>query len=179
MIPNMNLSEARSEQIKPGGYIMRILDVEIDNQYNRLKLKCDIAVGPNEGYYKRLEERAGFWGMYVSMYMDDKSKWKFAKTIAAIEESNSDFEWDYDGENDERKLVGKLIGVVTRLKEYYGNDGAEKSKIVPYTVVSVTDIKTDNYKVPDPIRRDPAPISVEVVDTTSGFGPVSDDDMPF
>lgn len=180
MLPNMNLSEARSESIKPGGYIMRILAVEIDEKYNRLKLKCDIASGPMEGYYKRLEDRAGFWGMYVSMYMDEKSRWKFARTIDAIKESNPDFEWDYDGQNDEQKLVNNLIGVVTRIKYYTGNDGQEKSKIVPYATVSVTDIKTDNFKVPDPITQyDDAPVG-GVVDTTSGgFEDLRTDDMPF
>ena len=30
MIPNMNLSEARTESIKADGYVMKILAVEID-----------------------------------------------------------------------------------------------------------------------------------------------------
>lgn len=180
MLPNMNLSEARSESIKPGGYIMRILDVEIDEKYNRLKLKCDIAEGQSAGYYQRLDDRAGFWGMYASMPLDENKRWKFKRDIDAIRESNPGFEWDDDGENDEKKLVGNLIGVVTRLKEYIGNDGADKSKIVPYMIVSVSDIKTNNYKVPEPILRNKdAAFSGEVVDTTGGFEELRTDDIPF
>ncbi len=179
MIPNMNLSEARTETINPGGYVMRILGVEIDKQFNRLKLKCDIAEGDKEGYYTRLEERAGFWGMYVSMYMDENKRWQFAKTIDAICESNDDFTWNYDGENDEQTMVGKLIGVVTRLKEYYGNDGQLKSKLVSYSTTTADNIRTKNYTVPEPKRVQEDTFTGGVVDTTAGFEEIKTDDIPF
>ena len=183
MIPNMNLSEARTESINPGGYVMRILGVEIDNKYNSLKLKCDIAEGDKEGYYQRLEERGGFWGMYVWLDMDEKRKWKFAKAIDALCESNDDFIWNYDGENDEQTMVGKLIGVVTRLRYYYGNDGQMKSKIVPYSTTTADNIRTKNFTVPEPdkskIQAAEASFSGEVVDTTAGFEDIKTDDLTF
>lgn len=178
-LPNMNLSEARSESISPGAYVVQIKSVEIDNKYNRLVLEVDICEGDKAGYYTRLNERAGFWGLKISLYLDEKSRWKFAKTIDALVESNLNFEWDYDGENDEQKMVGQRIGIVARLKEYMGNDGQKKSKIVPYSTISVNDVHSGNYTIPEPIRLDATEFSGDVVDTTSGFGPVTDDDMPF
>ena len=173
MIPNMNLSEARTESIKADGYVMKILAVEIDNQYNRLKLKCDIAEGDSAGYYQRLEDRANFWGMYVSMYMDEDSRRRFAQIINNIEKSNDGFTWNYDGENDEQTLVGQLLGVVTRQKYYYGNDGQKKSKLVPYFTLPVDDIRTKNFKIPEPdmskVEQDEAAFTGNVVDTTAGF----------
>ena len=183
MIPNMNLSEARTESIKADGYVMKILAVEIDNQYNRLKLKCDIAEGDSAGYYQRLEDRANFWGMYVSMYMDEGSRRKFALTIDNICKSNDGFTWNYDGENDEQTLVGQLVGVVTRQKFYYGNDGQKKSKLVPYFTLPVEDIRTKNFKVPEPdtsnVEQDEATFTGNVVDTTAGFEEMKTDDIPF
>lgn len=179
MIPNMNLSEAKAETIKADGYVMKILAVEIDKQYNRLKLKCDIAEGDKAGYYQRLEDRANFWGMYVSMYMDEDKKWRFARTIDAICESNDDFTWNYDGENDEQTMVGKLIGVVTRHKFYYGNDGQLKSKLVAYSTTTVDDIRTKNYTIPEPKQvEEKAAFTGNVVDTTAGFEEMKTDDIP-
>ena len=179
----MNLSEARTESIKADGYVMKILAVEIDNQYNRLKLKCDIAEGDSAGYYQRLEDRANFWGMYVSMYMDEGSRRKFALTIDNICKSNDGFTWNYDGENDEQTLVGQLVGVVTRQKFYYGNDGQKKSKLVPYFTLPVEDIRTKNFKVPEPdtsnVEQDEATFTGNVVDTTAGFEEMKTDDIPF
>ena len=178
-LPNMNLSQVRSESIGPGAYIMEIKRVEIDTKYNRLVCEADICEGNLAGYYERLNERAKFWGMKISLYMDEKSLWKFRKTIDVLAESNPDFDWDYDGENDEQKLVGKRLGVVTRLKEYMGNDGQKKSKIVPYSTISINDVLTKNYTIPEPLRLDDSEFSGEVVDTTVGFGPVKDDEIPF
>lgn len=185
MIPNMNLSNARSETINADGYIMRVMDATIDMKYNRLQLKMDITEGDHAGYYKRLEERAGFWGMTVNLYLDPKQAWKFARTIDAFRESNADFEWNDDGENDEHKLVGMYVGVVTRWKEYIGNDGLVKKKLVPYITVPVNQIREGKYEVPPTIRLENAPTApqqVEVIDrsedTPMGFNE-TDNDVPF
>ena len=190
MLPNMNLSDVKRSQIKPGGYVLRVLAVEIDAKYNRLQLKVDIADGPDKDYFTDLESRYDFWGLYANLYLDsdEKTRWKFRKSIDAFMASNPDFTWNYDGENDEQTLVGKLIGATCRNRHYIGNDGKEKTKLQVYALFPVNDIKTGNYKIPDDVYADnmqpSAPASAGVVDTTApdpvpGFGPVQDDDMPF
>ena len=180
MLPNMNLSQARTETIDADGYVMQIKNVGIDTKYNRLQLFLDISEGDKKGYYEKLNEKAGFWGMTLNLYLDDKNAWKFARAIDAIRESNDGFEWDDDGENDEHKLIGQYIGVVTRKREYLGNDGLVKRKLQPYSTLPVNDIREGNYTVPEPLPlQGNTPPSGEVVDTTVGFGPVSDDEMPF
>lgn len=186
MIPNMNLSEVKTESIKADGYVMRILAAEIDSKYNALKLKCDIAEGPNKDYYKHLEDRFGFWGFNVWMGLDqtdEKKRSKFKTNIDNIIESNDDFTWNYDGENDEQTLVGNIIGVVTRQKFYYGNDGQKKSKLVPYFTLPVDEVRNGNFKIPEPytskIEQDEATFAGGVVDTTAGFEEMKTDDIPF
>lgn len=186
MLPNMNLSEAKRESITPGGYVVEILDVKIDQTYNRLQLKVDICEGPHAGYYQRLDDRYGFWGLIINLYMDEKSRWRFANTIETIRQSNEAFAWNDDGENDERALIGQKVGVVTRMRHYLGNNGKEKTSMQVYKTVPLQDIRVGNFQIPDDVYADElknaAPAPGGVVDTTgsgTGFGPVSDDDVPF
>lgn len=179
MIPNMNLSEARSESIDAGGFVMKICKAEVDPKYNRLQLYLDIAEGEHSGYYERLNEKVGFWAMVLNLYLD-RDAWKFARAIDAVKASNEGFTWNDDGENDEQTLVGKYIGIVTRKIEYMGNDGLVKKKLRPYSTHSVQDIRERNYTVPEmmPLQNNTQPVS-GVVDTTQSFGPISEDDVPF
>lgn len=181
MIPNMNLSEAKPKSIEPGGYIVRVLGTEIDAKYNRLILKVDITEGPNQGYYTRLEEQYNFWGLYANLYLDEDSKWKFANAIEAFRESNVDFEWENDAENDEAKLVGMYVGAILQRKHYVGNDGKEKTKLQVHHLVPRQDIDSKTFKIPDDVYKDgtgaSAPAVGGVVDMTAAFGPV--DDTPF
>lgn len=181
MLPNMNLSDARSESIDAGGYVMRVMAAIVDNKYNRLQLQLDIAEGEKEGYYKKLYDKAGFWGMTLNLYLDPESTWKFARCIDAVKASNEGFTWNDDGENDEMTLVGKYLGVVTRKKEYLGNDGIVKRKLVPYSTMSVQDIRDGNFTVPDllPLQGQSQTAVTGVVDTTMNFGPLKDEDVPF
>lgn len=185
-VPNMNLSQNKSEHLEVTGYVMRVVSARVEQNYGgRLVLELDIAEGPNEGYYQRLSDRAGFWGMTLNLYFDEKQAWKFSRAIEAFRKSNDSLIWEDDAENDEQNLVGKLIGIVPRLKEYIGNDGQKKTKLMPYTTVPVSDIRTGQFTVPEPVKADEptyAQASANVVDRTgeapSGFT-AADDGIPF
>lgn len=150
-IPNMNLSDARRETVEPGGYVCRVIETNVDLQKNRLQLTLDITEGPHAGYYTRLHDRFGFWGLTGNMPMDEDKRWKFAATIQAFRDSNVDFKWDDDGENDSDALRGQYIGVVARRKHHMGMDGKEKATLHVYMMAPVGDIRAGNYKVPDDI----------------------------
>ena len=208
MIPNMNLSEARGNSIEPGAYKIRILGAENDDKgtkYKRVLLKVDIADGERQGYYRQLEEKYNFWGLTASLYYEKNGEpveaWKFANAIDAIRASNADFEWDDDAENDERNLVGMYVGAVLQRKHYIGNDGAEKTKMLVYRLISLDDLKAGNYKVPDDrydngLSPKTNAVPGKVVDTTAtvkdttktepepdgmpeGFKEIKDEDIPF
>lgn len=191
MLGNMNLSEARRESVEPGAYVMVVKKVYIDQKYDRLVLDLDIAEGPKAGYYTRLNDRAGFWGLSWSLYLSKDDAWKFANAIDAFRGCNSDFAWNDDGENDEQTLVGRRIGMITRHKEYMGNDGILKKKLVTYKPISLEDVRTGNFTIPEPILYKEGatqmPEAGSVVDTTAsnqpdpveGFKNTSDDEIPF
>ena len=185
-IPNMNLSEQKYESVEPGGYVVKVVDTFIDQKYNRLQLKVDIAEGPRAGYYTRLQERANFWGLIANLYLSKDSAWKFLKAVDAFRESNADFQWENDGENDERTMIGKFVGAVIQRYHYMGNDGTKKTKMLIHHLVPVDDIHNGKFKIPeDSYAKDfpkEAPASMNVVDTTSeipaGFTESAEED-PF
>lgn len=187
-IPNMKLSEARREEIEPGGYIVEVISTYIDTKYNRLQLQIDIADGPNAGYYMRLQERANFWGLTANLSLDEKDAWKFKNAVDAMRDSDPSFIWEDDADNEESEMVGVKVGAITQRRHYMGNDGKKKSKLLVYRLVPVDVIKTGEYEVPDDIYADDFPKAMpatgQVVDTTAAdpvkaFGELKDDDMPF
>lgn len=173
MIPNMNLSQARSggNGLDPDGFVVKVVAAYM-NSYGQLQLDVDIAEGPHVGYYADLSEKFNFWGLAIRLYLDEKSAWKFAQTIDAFRASNPGFEWNDDGENDERKLIGKYVGVITQRRHYYGGDGTEKTSLIVYKAVPVDDIRQGRFTLPekDSYSKDfakmSAPQATGIVDTT-------------
>ena len=185
-LPNMNLSEARRETIEPGGYVVKVLKTNIDTKYNRLQLEVDIIEGEHAGYFERLNDRAGFWGLTANLSIKKEDAWKFANAIEAFRASNVDFTWNDDGENDENGLIGMVVGAVTQRRHYIGNDGLKKSKLLVNRLIPVDDIRSGNYEIPDDLYAENYPMPVHtghVVDTTGDDIPEgfkqSADDTPF
>lgn len=187
-IPNMNLSEAKREDIEPGGYVVEIIGTFIDTKYNRLQLQVDIAEGPQSGYFKRLQERANFWGLTANLSLEEKDAWKFKNAVDAMRDSDPAFIWHDDDENDESEMIGVKVGAITQRRHYMGNDGRKKSKLLVYRLAPVDAIRSGEYEIPEDLYADdfpkPRPAGGHVVDTTASdpaeaFGEVIDDDMPF
>lgn len=187
-IPNMRLSEAKREEIEPGGYIVEVIGTNIDTKYNRLQLRVDIAEGPSAGYFTRLQERANFWGLTANLSLDESDAWKFKNAVDAMRASDPAFIWEDDAENDENEMVGVKVGAITQRRHYMGNDGVKKSKLLVYRLVPVDVIRSGEYEVPDDMYADnipkPQPSGGQVVDTTApdpvdGFGQIQEDDVPF
>lgn len=185
MLPNMNLSEAKRESIEPNGYVVRVLRTNVDTKYNRLQLEVDIIEGDQEGYFGRLRDRAGFWGLTANLSLNKEDAWKFANAIEAFRDSNADFIWNDDDENDENELIGKVVGAITQRRHYIGNDGLKKSKMLVNRLVPVDTIRSGDFEVPADKYADDYPQPVKtgnVVDTTNDIPEEfkqSADDTPF
>lgn len=178
MIPKMEFTQR--EEIYPGGYVVRVVAARVESEYGgRLVLDLDIDEGPKAGYYQRLADRAGFWGLSLSLYFEESRRWRLERAIDAVKESNQGFVWNDNAENDEQDLIGKQLGIVTRLREYWGNDGKKKTKLGVYSTVPVSVIRSGAFTVPEPLLVDDIQqASAGVVDTTAGFE-VGYDEPPF
>ena len=101
----------------------------------------------------------------------------FKGFIKAVDESNgTNFNAEVETGFDETKLIGKLIGYVVGEEEYESNTGEIRTRLDwrNAKVRSVAQIKSGNCAVP-PKKA----LKVSEPPVSDGFGPISDDDMPF
>lgn len=162
-----NVEEAREfEVITAGGYVAKIIEVEDYPEKEYLKIEFDIAEGKFKGYYTDLFNAKNFWGGSFIRSYKEKAQSFFKGFITAVQNSNKGFVFD----NNEKKLVGKFVGIILREEEYMSNLGEKKTRLKVDSVCSVDRIKKGDYKVPQ----------IKKLAVDDGFVPVvSDDDLPF
>lgn len=109
---------SEQERLPAGGYILRVLNVEYqENDWGDvIILSFDIAEGEYKGFYnENYENQASEDKKWKGNYRlrvpaddgSDEDAWKqrrFKTIIAAFEDSNNGFHWDWD----EQKLKGKV-----------------------------------------------------------------------
>lgn len=171
----------------PGGYVMRIEIVKNNPQKEQLEICLEFPVGDIKDYCKDIKDRFGFWPARCTKSYKEKALPFFKSFIEAVQGSNADTTGLVIGDFedvDETKLVGKLVGVVVGEKEYDGNDGTRKKALDWFNALFVTaeDIKNGNFEVPElRITGNKATVtpSEDVVDYSTGYGPLTEDDIPF
>ena len=184
-----NVTES-SSSLPPGGYICKIIEVHDVPNKEYLEIKVDIAQGPHAGYYKNLEEKFGFWGLVWYMSYKQTALGLFKSGISALRASNSNFQWNDDAENDEKCMVGCLVGGLLGEEEYLGNDGTLKCNLKFKRAISVQEILDGQFKVPEKKKLEAYNTGAEVVDTTAPsqeavevtgaqFTPVDESQIPF
>lgn len=183
-----NVSESTGS-IPPGGYICKILNVQDVPSKEYLVVKLDIAQGPYTGHYKELEERFGFWGLNWYMSYKQTALGLFKAGISALRASNSNFQWNDDTENDERNMIGCMVGAILGEEEYISNDGMLKCNVKFKNAVSTQAIVDGQFRVPEKKKLESHNATAEVVDTTQSngyttqdgthFAPVNEKDIPF
>jgi len=144
-------SENEFESIEPGGYECKIVDAILNSEKKYIELDLDITEGKFEGYFQKLEDRAGFWGLKYFMSYKDTVKGKFFKTCTSINESNPNYNFNplNGGGADVDSLIGKKIGVVVGLEEYKSKAGEIRTKAVVSNVKRIVDIANGKFKIPE------------------------------
>ena len=99
----------------------------------------------------------------------------FKAFIEAVGQSNQGFAWNWD----EKMLVGKWVGIVTREEEYTSNSGELKTRIIVDRVLPVSAIMNGDFVVQPIKRKEASNRDNAVVDMTAGAVPVPDDKIPF
>ena len=137
------------QRLAPGGYFIKILNVENVESKQYLKIAFDIADGPNKGYFAK---------QYAEDTREkDKKKWPNAGTFVrsaksmfkgftnAVIDSNKNYQWEWD----EQSLVGKYVGVVIGDEEYLNQKGQLRTRNYVAAVRSIDTIKKGDFKVPE------------------------------
>ena len=150
-----NINWSNIEAAKPGefnrlpagGYICKITAVEDEPSKEYLKIEFDICDGEYKDYYRNLYESKKFWGGNFIKSYKEKALGFFKQMLECIEKSSKGFSADtFDG--DERKLVGKFIGLVIGYEEYKGNDGKIKQRIFVDSFKTASEIKNGEFEIP-------------------------------
>ena len=140
-----NVQEAQEfKKVIAGAYVCKITAVEDVAEKEYLKIEYDIAEGELKGYYKELFDKKSFWGgRFIRSYKETALSF-FKSFTMAVENSNSGYKFD----NDERKLVGKLVGLVLAEEEYKKADGSIGVRLYVAKTLSVADVKKGGIEIP-------------------------------
>lgn len=146
------------EKLPVGGYIIKILNVQNVAEKEYLKVSFDIADGEYKGFFKkqydedtRTDKKWPNAGSFVRSYKSTAES-MFKGFVNAVENSNKNFKFDFD----EKKLVGKQVGIVVGLEEYVNQKGAVRERTYVSAVRSVDTIKKGDFKVPELKKLDPS-----------------------
>lgn len=180
----------QAEKLPVGAYKLKILDVKyIDNSAkgysNQIVLSFDIAEGEHKDFYKhRWEADKGNedrkWKGTYRFYepaddgseRDEWSQRRLKTIVAAFEDSNDGYHWNWD----EQSLKGLFVGAIFNEKEYEFN-GRHGFFTNCYSLIPVGDI--DTAKIPEPTRlknRQSSDIGDGFMDVDDS---VEDDGIPF
>ena len=160
---------------KPGGYIVKITFAEDVPQKEYLRIEWDYTDGEMAGTHKECYDNFGFWPAPLFRSYKDKAKGMFKAFTEAVERSNDGYTWNWD----EKSLIGKWVGVVTREEEYMSNSGELKTRIIVDKVLPAVDIMNGDFRVLPTKRKEAANRSNAVVDMTAPSNSSFDEDTPF
>lgn len=173
-----NVQEAGSTtQLKAGGYVCKYTNVSdvADKEY--LYMEFDVAEGENKGYFKELNDRAGFWAGKCYRSYKENALPMFKRMCSAVSKSNPGFIFDGGAQNaDESTLVGKTIGIVLGEEEYEKNNGEIGTRLYVQYECDAEKIRKGDFKVPE-LKKVNRPVNID-----SGFVNVpegADEELPF
>ena len=142
-----------------GGYVLKILGASVHgNSFGEyIKISCDIAEGYYSGFfendYKNQDAEDKKWrcNFLLNVPNDDGTerdgwtKRKFKTVIEALEDSNTQYHFDWD----EQKFKGLLVGGLFNLREYEKRNGEIGQAVNLAQLCAVERIRTGKYKLPE------------------------------
>ena len=159
--------------LKPGPYIVKIVDVEDWPNLEYLKLFVDIADGELKGEFARQEAQFGNYpsqGIGYRSYKD-KAMDFFTAFVVAVEKSNKNFIFDW---NDPSCLKGKYF-VANYAEEEYLKDGQIKTSVKIREYRSIESLKASKIKTLAVKKyTGPAPTAASAIPV-----PAPNDDLPW
>lgn len=172
------------KRLPAGGYICIITDVKDcplgwdpkrPESGDFLRVYFDIAEGEYKDFYADdFGKKYPDIHSYVRSYKE-KALGMFKGFLQAVDDSNdTEFVKKAEKDFDEKKLIGKRIGLVLGYEEYESNRGDIRERIYVSANRSVEAIETGDYKVPELRKTKPKNNAVP-----DGFSALGDDDLPF
>ncbi len=147
-----NIQESGSfKKLAPGGYVVKILDVTDVPEKEYLKVSFDVCEGKDKDFFAneykndtREEKRWPNAGSFIRSYKE-KALPMLKGFTTAIENSNKGYTWDFD----EKKLKGKIVGLVLGDEEFLNSSGKVRTRTYVAAVRSVDVIRDGKFDVPE------------------------------
>lgn len=139
------------EKLSPGGYIVKLLNIQDVPEKEYLKISFDIDEGEKKGFfteqYKNNTQTDKKWpnaGSFIRSYKAAAAS-MFRGFTNAVENSNKGYTFDFN----EESLKGKKVGVVVAEEEYQNQKGQVRTRTYVSAVRSVDTIKKGEFTVPE------------------------------
>lgn len=152
-MPNIDLSNVQESRggsgsytLEPGAYVMTIIDYEIQNARQYVRLRFDVAEGPRKGTYANAQ-----WPISDVMSWKDAAKPMLKQKLRVLTESNPG--WDaYDAFTNDRwgEFLGKVVGAVVRTRLYTKKDGTDGEGCEIYQLCTIEQVASGDFVVPGP-----------------------------
>jgi hypothetical protein len=171
------------EQLPAGGYVCQIMGAkETRSRTNKpmLELSLDIAEGDCKGFfmrsYKANTREDKKWGCIYRQMLTNESAGFLKGLVDDIEKSNG-FTWDFD----EKKLKGKLIGMLFQREEYRKKDNSIGLFTKPFQPRQVSVIREGDFTIPEdkPLKENYPYDGGAGLFGDNDFEPLDSEDMPF
>lgn len=147
-------------RLNAGGYVGIIKNAEeytSETTGNKsLKIECDIAEGNFKDYFQKSydnnQNMDKKWDINSTRFLGlSENALPFLKGfITAVENSNVGYKWDWD----EKKLIGKKVGLVYQYEEYEKQDGtkAVKTKLNQFRSIDKIDDVNNNERITNNVK---------------------------
>lgn len=132
-----------------GGYVIKIVDVEDNPDWECLNIVFDVVGGEYNGKFaKTPADRA--WTHTLRQSYSDNAKRFFKGFLTALERSNPGFTVaDWQRKSDERELIGLYVGAIINYYHYINEKGTLVKRYNFARACDVYEIKSGNFTVPD------------------------------
>lgn len=153
-MPNIDLSNVTaatgggggSYHLAPGGYVLRVIDYEVQFRRQYVRLKFDVDEGPCAGTFAN-----AMWPISDIVSWSDKSLPYLKAKLQAFAESNAPWDAEDAFRRDAwQEFVGMRVGAVVRDRIYTGRDGADKTGNEIYQLCPTEAIAKGDFVVPGP-----------------------------
>ena len=167
-------------RLPEGGYVIKITAVEDKDDKEYLNIIYDIAEGEHAGFYSDAwSKEHPFAHSFIRSYKETAFG-MFKGFLRAIDETNgTKFEEQAAKGLAEQQLVGKLLGAVIGSEEYETNRGEVKTRLRVASVMSAERIRKGDFKIPELKKLENQSAFSKAVESTDGFAPIKDEDVPF
>ena len=151
------------EKLPPGGYVVRIVDVEDVANREYLNIVYDIAEGEHAGFYSDNFGKLNPWAHRFVRSYKETAQGMFKQFLSRLEDSNKGFSIKkWQDKSDETELIGLEVGIVLQIEHYTNDKGEDKERLDMVGIYAAQDIRNGDFKLPAPkdSRRDvPAAIA--------------------